>query len=371
MSSKSLKEYGLEYIEEMSKDRSLAQQEVSVIIAGAKKTQLGSDRKNFELEQIEKFSKYVQDQVSHILDAELNRITIKSLGRIRQIITKETQFIPSENENTITLDDIKNLQKQLEVMKDELAKTVIEKNDEIRSLQSELTNIKAETKSQEQSISSKRDEIKKLNNDITKLKEENDLIKRLYNQTATQLTNYEELIKRIKEESELKDQDFIVALEDMYKTNQEVSSNLLEESINQATEAIKREHELENEQLNNKIILEQTKSQETIDNYDKEIKMLKEELEIAKNQTETIRRDESPFSTKLILNYTQKLLSTHPFYAAMLILINLGGTMPMSSLAKSVGANPMRLKEFLIELQQKGLVRITDDVSPVVEIINV
>ena len=44
--------------------------------------------------------------------------------------------------------------------------------------------------------------------------------------------------------------------------------------------------------------------------------------------------------------------------------------MPMPSLAKSVGANPIRLKEFLIDLETKGLVKITDDFSPVVEIVN-
>ena len=124
MSSKTLKQYGLEYIDEMAQDRGLAQQEVQVVIAGAKQTILGPATQ-YTLKQIEKYSSYVQEQVSHILDAELNRITIKSLGRLRRIITQEEKFTRPESETSISTDDIKRFQDEISKLKEEKSQLII------------------------------------------------------------------------------------------------------------------------------------------------------------------------------------------------------------------------------------------------------
>ncbi|OLS18446.1 MAG: hypothetical protein HeimC3_49160 [Candidatus Heimdallarchaeota archaeon LC_3] len=375
MNSKTLKQYGLEYIDEMAKDRSLAQQEAQVLISGAKKTYLDPSG-HYTLKKVEKFTDYVQEQVSHLLDAELNRITIKSLGRLRSIITQEEKFIHPESESAISSDDVITFQNEVKKLIDEKSKIVKEKNDEIRELQNEINTKKSSSKETDNVIKSKEDEIKKLNSDILKFKEENDLYKRLYEKTSNQLSNYEKVMNKFKEESKIKDDDFIVALEEMYQSNEDTQRELVDEEINQATEALKREHLLKIESMESQITQEQDKISDITKKYENEIKLLKEELELAKAEVKTrssariIYGVEAPHTTALILNYTQRILSTHPLYAAMLILINLGGSMPMSSLAKSVGANPLRLKEFISELETKGLVTISDDNPPIVEIVN-
>lgn len=368
MRTKTLKEYGLEYIEEMSKDRNLAQQEAQVVIAGAKQTILGP-ASSYTLKQVDKFKDYVQEQVSHILDAELNRITIKSLGRLRRIITEGEKFSQPESESTVSSDVLKR-------MNEDRTKIVKEKNDEIRKLQSELNTIKSSKKETENLITSKEEEIKRLESDKLTLKEENDLYKRLYDKASSQITNYEEIIEKIKKETQLKDEDYIVALEEMYESSENTKHQLVDEGIKQATEALKREQQLQIDSLNNKLKQEQEKSILNEQKYKDELKMLNEELDMAKIEIKDVKESrqvygvDAPNTTTMILNYTQRLLSTHPLYAAMLILINLGGSMPMPSLAKSVGANPLRLREFLKDLELKGLVTISEDKPPVVEIVN-
>ena len=63
------------------------------------------------------------------------------------------------------------------------------------------------------------------------------------------------------------------------------------------------------------------------------------------------------------------MLSTHPLYSAVLILANLGGTMPLDKLAKSVGANPLRLRHLLNELAERKLIDISEGENPIVTIV--
>jgi hypothetical protein len=375
MSTKTLKQYGLEYIDEMAKDRGLAQQEAQVVIAGAKQTQLGPTS-HYTLKQVDKFTNYVQEQVSHILDAELNRITIKSLGRLRRIITEGEKFSRPESESAISSDDIKKFQSDISKLNEEKSKIVKEKNDEIRQLQNDLTKAKTDKNTSENLIASKDDEIKKLESDKQTLKDENDLYKRLYDKSSAQLANYETIVEKIKEETKLKDEDYIIALEEMYESSEDTQRQLVDEGIKQATEALKREQQLQIDSLQSKIKQEQENITEIQLKHENELKMLKEELELSKSETQAAIESrevygvEAPNTTALILNYTQRLLSTHPLYAAMLILINLGGSMPMPSLAKSVGANPLKLRDFLADLELKGLVKVSEDKPPIVEIVN-
>ena len=70
--------------------------------------------------------------------------------------------------------------------------------------------------------------------------------------------------------------------------------------------------------------------------------------------------------SNLLQDYTSRLLSTHPLYASILILINLGGILDLPTLAMSVGAHPRKLRQMLDELVTKGLITISSDDPPTV-----
>ena len=52
-----------------------------------------------------------------------------------------------------------------------------------------------------------------------------------------------------------------------------------------------------------------------------------------------------------------------------MILSDLGGTMPLDKLAKSVGVAPIRLRQLLSELAERGLIEIGEGENPNITII--
>ncbi|UCE12237.1 MAG: hypothetical protein JSV04_08520, partial [Candidatus Heimdallarchaeota archaeon] len=93
MTAKTLKEYGLEFINEMAKDRHVAQQEIGVVISGAKSALLTRGSKHFTYKDLDEYSKQVRKDTSRIVDSELTRLTLKSLGRIRRIVQGDARFV--------------------------------------------------------------------------------------------------------------------------------------------------------------------------------------------------------------------------------------------------------------------------------------
>jgi DNA repair exonuclease SbcCD ATPase subunit len=69
------------------------------------------------------------------------------------------------------------------------------------------------------------------------------------------------------------------------------------------------------------------------------------------------------------LNFIQSMLSTHPLYSSIMILANLGGTLPLDTLAKSVGAAPLRLRHLMEELVERELITIGEGDNPTVKIV--
>jgi len=68
----------------------------------------------------------------------------------------------------------------------------------------------------------------------------------------------------------------------------------------------------------------------------------------------------------VLRDYTERLLSTHPLYASVLILLNLGGVLDLPTLAMSVGAHPLKLRQMLEDLVTKGLITISNDDPPTI-----
>lgn len=70
----------------------------------------------------------------------------------------------------------------------------------------------------------------------------------------------------------------------------------------------------------------------------------------------------------LILEHTRKILASNPKFNALFILQELGGGMPLSTLAKSVGIAPIVLKTQLRDFESRSLITISNDNDPIVEI---
>ena len=93
-------------------------------------------------------------------------------------------------------------------------------------------------------------------------------------------------------------------------------------------------------------------SEETQNELQNTLNMFKEELR----------------NRNLILEHTRKILASNPKFNALFILQELGGGMPLSTLAKSVGIAPIVLKTQLREFQNRSLITISNDYDPIVEI---
>ena len=96
----------------------------------------------------------------------------------------------------------------------------------------------------------------------------------------------------------------------------------------------------------------------------KEVVQVKNELK--ESQEKLAKAHSERMESNILRDYTERLLSTHPLYASILILLNLGGVLDLPTLAMSVGAHPLKLKQMLGELVTKGLITLSADDPPMV-----
>ena len=92
--------------------------------------------------------------------------------------------------------------------------------------------------------------------------------------------------------------------------------------------------------------------------------LAEEELSDAKSELKKAITER--LEKNVLLDYTQRLLSTHPLYASILILLNSGGVLDLPTLAMSVGAHPLKLRQMLEDLVSKGLITISSDDPPTI-----
>ena len=102
----------------------------------------------------------------------------------------------------------------------------------------------------------------------------------------------------------------------------------------------------------------------TVSRIEETLQMTEEELKETKDKI--LKIENARGESNILQDYTSRLLSTHPLYASILILLNLGGVLDLPTLAMSVGAHPRKLKQMLDELVTKGLITISSDDPPMV-----
>jgi hypothetical protein len=378
MSVSTIKEYGLKFIEEMSKDRALAKQEIAVAIESAKTTYLRPDE-HLTFKSATQFADHSKEKVLQVIDSELNRITIKSLGRIRQILTTEKLLPEALPSSDISQEEMIKLENEVQRLQNQMFAVIQEKNEEIRLKQKEAGVAQTSIASYEKQLNSSFADIRSLNAKLLAMQEENLLVKKNMDELLIQIALKENLIKKLTEQNKISQQDVanaISSVENAYKSNEEFYSKYIQESVDQSLHSAKREFETKIEDLKKQLAEEQKKSEELAQQQTKMIQLLEQDLLRAKEEVKTLQEKLSVqsgprFQGVMVLNYIQRVLSTHPLYSAMLILINLGGSMNIVSLAKSVGVHPLKLRQMLEEFEEKGLVKISKEEPAVVEIVNI
>jgi DNA repair exonuclease SbcCD ATPase subunit len=374
MSPKTLKEYGLEFINEMAKDRDVAQQEIGVGISGAKSALLTQGAQHFSYKDMEEFVKHVRQETAHVVDSELTRITIKSLGRIREIIRSDEKFLESVT-SPVDEEKVSELEVELKTLKDLLK----EKNVEINQMEKDRDQNREKLDKIQDELNSRQMEIKRLQLQVENLHEKEELNQKQLSELRSELSAKEALIKTLKEEEKIHEKDIneaLASVAETYKIQENYYQQMLEETIQQKLKEFKQEADLKMEELQKKLETERSRSEKSEKQHVITVARFEEALASAEKEQEKLLEKLSQIydertERNLLLDYTSRLLSTHPLYASILILLNLGGTLDLPTMARSVGAHPIKLKQMLEELVTKGLITISSDDPPMVNAVMV
>ncbi len=371
-SRKTLKEYGLEFINEMSKDRTAAQQEIGVAISGAKSTIVSQGTQHFKYQDLDDFAKMVRQETVKIVDSELTRITIKSLGRIRNIIQGDTNFLQvvasadSEYEKLKFDDEFQNFKKQIK-----------EKNEFISELEHERDSSKSIYEKNQNELNEQRMELRRLQNQVQTMQEQEETNQKRFDEVLNELAGKEALIDTLKRNEKIHEKDIqeaLASIAETYQIHEDYFARQLEESVQQRLKQVRQDYDLELEEMQSRLKNELQRYEEADKQHKKTVTRLEESLVFAEEEQSTLQQEltriqEETTERRVLLEYTQRLLSNHPLYASVLILLNLGGSLDISTLAMSVGAHPLKLKQMLDELVTKGLITISKDDPPIVSAI--
>ena len=353
MTPKTLKEYGLEFINEMAKDREVSQQEIGVVISGARSSLVNRGTQHFSYIDLEDFVKNIRKGTSRIVDGELTRITIKSLGRIREIIQSDAKFLEE-----VTTSDVEEQIQGLETDNKKLKDQIKEKNAQLSQLEHERDENRINFEKNKDKLNEQEIEIKRLQLQLQSIHEQEELIQKRIHEVSSELATKTAIIEKLKENEKIHEKDIEEALSSVaetYQIQEDYYARMLEESIQQRLKQVRQDYDLEIEEMQTRLKNEiqrheeDTKQQKiTVSRLEEAITMSEEEQQVLQEKLTQVYDERS--ERNLLLEYTQRLLSTHPLYAAILILLNLGGSLDLPTLAMSVGAHSIKLKQMLGDL---------------------
>ncbi|MFW9905217.1 MAG: hypothetical protein ACFFFH_12835 [Candidatus Thorarchaeota archaeon] len=370
MAQKTLKEYGLEFINEMAKDREVAQQEIGVGISGAKSSLVNQGLPHFTYKDMEEFVKIIRKETARIVDAELTRITLKSLGRIRQVIQSDATFL-HEVTSTVNEEQIQEFGIEIQNLKDQIR----EKNTQLSQLEHEREENRQEFEKSKDKLDSQDIEIKRLQNQVQNLQEQEQLSRKSVIEIRSELAAKEALIEKLKENEKIHEKDIeeaLASIAETYQIQEDYYARMLEEAVQQRLKQVRQDYDLEIEEMQARLKNEIERHEADSKQHKITVSRLEEALTMAEQEQQTLQEKlaqvyDERSQRNLILEYTQRLLSTHPLYASILILLNLGGSLDLPTLAMSVGAHPTRLKQMLEEeLVSRNLITISPDDPPIV-----
>ncbi|MFX0149302.1 MAG: hypothetical protein ACFFAJ_00840 [Candidatus Hodarchaeota archaeon] len=369
MSTKTLREYGLEFINEMAKDRVVAQQEIGVGISGAKSVLVGQAGQNFSYKEMEEFVKHIRNETARVVDSELTRITIKSLGRIREVIQSDEKFL-----QFVTAPEIEGKIPELEEEVQKLRDQIKDKNAEITQFEHERDEIQTKFMKNTDELNQVQMQVKRLDIQIENLQEKEALNLKRIEEISSELAAKEALIETLKENEKIHEQDIneaLASVADTYKIQENYFQSMLEEEVKQREKQIKQETALKIEEIQTKLDTEIYRHEESEKQHKITVSRLEEAVSMAEEEKNKLQEKltqvyDERTKRNILLEYTSRLLSTHPLYQSILILLNLGGSLDLPTMAMSVGAHPLKLRQMLEDLVTKGLISISSDDPPVV-----
>jgi hypothetical protein len=370
MAQKTLKEYGLEFINEMAKDREVAQQEIGVGISGAKSSLVNQGLAHFTYKDMEEFVKIIRKETARIVDGELTRITLKSLGRIRQVIQSDATFL-QEATSTVSEEQIQEFETEIQNLRDQ----VREKNTQLSELEREREENRRRFEENKDKVGKQDIEIKRLHNQVQNLQEQEELSQKSVVEIRSELAAKEALIEKLKENEKIHEKDIeeaLASVAETYQIQEDYYARMLEEAVQQRLKQTRQDYDLEIEEMQTRLKNEIERHEADSKQHKITVSRLEETLTMAEQEQQTLQEKlaqvyDERSQRNLILEYTQRLLSTHPLYASILILLNLGGSLDLPTLAMSVGAHPTRLKQMLEEeLVSRNLITLSPDDPPIV-----
>ena len=376
MSTRTLKEYGLEFINEIAKDREEAKHLLNAKIAGAKGTIL-DPRTHLTYNDIEKYSDYIRDQATQTVDSELNRLTIKTLGRLRQLILGEKFLLENTSGMSQSQQEVIRLEDELQKLQDQIYVVIREKNTELRRKEQETMDLRISLKEYDDKFNEGLVKEKSLTTQLIRITQSFELAKKRLEELGSHLAIKQALLEKLKEQDKIEQKDIEEALanvEEVYQSNDQYYQQIIDDAVKQASDIINQEHKIKIDDLESRF-KQEIKHREDIENqYKTTIHLLEEELSVVEKEKKKVEHKLREFETQpqkgtLVLNYLQKVLSTHPLYSAIIILMNLGGSMPLPTLAKAVGAHPIKLRQMLEDVMNVGLIKISNDDPPIIEVI--
>ncbi|MFW9904382.1 MAG: hypothetical protein ACFFFH_08630 [Candidatus Thorarchaeota archaeon] len=123
-SSQTIRKFGLEFINDLAKDREIAVQSLGVAFS-AMKTELRSSKiltRSTEFKYIDDLMKRFREEVNRNFESQLTRITIKSLGWLKRVMRGEQILVSDESREEELQQNINDLSRQLNSKSSELSK---------------------------------------------------------------------------------------------------------------------------------------------------------------------------------------------------------------------------------------------------------
>ncbi|MHA2111956.1 MAG: hypothetical protein ACW98W_10785, partial [Candidatus Hodarchaeales archaeon] len=159
MTQKTLKEFGLEFITEMANDRKVAQQEIGVVVSSAKSYLISKGLQHYSYNDIDDLIKQIRKETANVVDGELTRITIKSLGRVKEALAS-SDFILKDESSPEQEETLNTLKENISELKNQIK----EKNLELKQHEEEKTLALAQAAENTDKITSLDTDIKRLRN---------------------------------------------------------------------------------------------------------------------------------------------------------------------------------------------------------------
>ncbi len=419
-SSGELRKYGLEFINDLGKDREMAVQSLGVAFSafrtGMRESQIVTrpdDRKYVE-DLLKRFKK----EVDRTIESQLTRITIKSLGWIKRVLIQDQRIIIKEERSDEAL--IEKLQQKIDTLSTELStersefqhknQSLIEQLDEkekamqgqevlhkeiSENLRRQVITAKARVEPLEKKVELLTDlqhEIEEKYAEIIALGDKNATL-------SVELRDKTAEVDRLKESI---DQDATDAMETWAKGFQEQEQHY-QQSLAKVKQEITEQYENEVKELKHKIANEEKERETLEEQYQTQLTEVSASNEFLtdKNQqmdlqiTELLNKSEETNKKMIELNvkcdkleadlekqakqpqrplledikyakirgraqWLEQCLSFSNF-APLTILLRMDREMPLDTLAKSVGMDPLVLNQQLQALHKRDLIDIRHD----------